>query len=229
MKPEWIVLKLGARRTQATLEAGRICYDLVRKNRLYRCLQLGFRNGVSSAYIAGALQDMGQGSLLAVERLNVAEPKPNIENVIEDLMLSDFVEVQFEPRCFNWHLMKLLENGQAETFDFCYIDGQRTWDTDGFAYCLASRLLRPGGWLVINNLIWTFQEAGSAEWARALPEDDRNTAQVGRVYELLMRRDPFFACSTKVDGRIAIAQKTERVWTREKPLSVAASAEATGR
>ena len=113
----------------------------------------------------------GEAPFWRLNESKVGEPKPNIADVIDELELSDFVKVQFEERCFNWHLMKLLESGHLETFDFCYIDGQRTWETDGFAYCLASRLLKPGGWLVINHLSWKFQDAGNVNWVQAMPEE----------------------------------------------------------
>ena len=50
-------------------------------------------------------------------------------------------------------LMRAIEAGHK--YDFCFIDGAHTWDTDGFAFCLVDRMLRPGGWIIFDDLNWT--------------------------------------------------------------------------
>jgi predicted O-methyltransferase YrrM len=218
MRPELVAIRLGANHIKGAYDQGKICYELITEHRLSRCLQIGFRKGVSSALIAAALEDIGGGSLLAVERQQFSSSEPDIHEVLNQLGLSSFVDVRFEPRCFNWHMMKLLESGAHETFDFCYIDGQRTWEIDGFAYCLVSRLIRKGGWLVINHLDWTFESSLDSPWAKAMPTEELLTAQVGKVFEFLMQKDAFWRCSLLLEGKLGVGQKTDSIWSARKDV-----------
>ena len=88
------------------------------------------------------------------------------------------MQPHFEKRSYNWRLMKFLEAGMYEFFDFCYVDGTHNWYADGFAYCLVSRLLKPGGWVVFDDLYWSFQKNSihlNEEWAKTVPIPKRKT------------------------------------------------------
>jgi hypothetical protein len=37
-------------------------------------------------------------------------------------------------------------------YDFCFLDGSKNWTIDGLAVLLIERLLRTGGWLLLNDL-----------------------------------------------------------------------------
>ena len=43
-------------------------------------------------------------------------------------------------------------------FDFVYLDGAKNWTVDGLAVVLAEKLLRPGGWLLMDDLDWTYAQ-----------------------------------------------------------------------
>ena len=63
---------------------------------------------------------------------------------------------------YTWFLKKQVEArsdaaGNCEPlYDFCYLDGSKDWTTDGLAVVLIEKLLRPGGWLLMDDLDWTF-------------------------------------------------------------------------
>ena len=48
------------------------------------------------------------------------------------------------------------EGNGAPRFDLVYLDGAKNWTIDGLAVVLAERLLRPGGWLLMDDLHWTY-------------------------------------------------------------------------
>jgi predicted O-methyltransferase YrrM len=175
-------------------EQGQRLFDFILSHKLVNCLELGFYHGVSSAYIAGALHEMGDGQLVTIDTVRAKQLKPNIEELIRGLGLEDFVTYYFEPSSYTWRLMKFLQDPDFEKFDFCYIDGGHTWDTTGFAYFLVSRLLKPGGWILFDDLNWTHQNPAVRNTPRvkAMAEDERSAAQVRLVYELLVKRDPQF-------------------------------------
>jgi SAM-dependent methyltransferase len=127
------------------------------------CLELGFGHGASSCYIAAALDELGRGKLTAVDLLSGLEwQNPSIEELLEWTGLSHRVEIHREKTGYTWFLKKQIEkqtfNNQCiPIFDFCFIDGAKHWTTDAAAFFLVDKLLKPGGWLVFDDLRWNFQ------------------------------------------------------------------------
>src|SRR5215469_13329572 len=165
-----------------TLEQGREISDFIRKNELRNCLELGFAHGVSTAYIAHAVKSLGNGRVVTIDREEARQRDPNISVVLSRAGVpDDVVEVYFEPKSYNWRLMRFLEEGRAGTFDFVYVDGAHTWEVDGLANYLALILLRPGGWILFDDLNWSFDKAKppvNKPWVQALPKEEKATAQV---------------------------------------------------
>lgn len=55
------------------------------------------------------------------------------------------------------------------------------------------KLLTPGGWLLFDDLDWTYASSPTLAWAPSnlgLPDDEYRTAQVGEVFDLLVRQHP---------------------------------------
>jgi predicted O-methyltransferase YrrM len=188
-------------------------YDFITANRLQIGLELGFFHGVSSAYLAGAIQDVGSGRLTTIDLERARNLTPNVEAILAMTGLSQFVHIFYEPRCFTWRLMKLLQEGLQESYDFCYIDGGHTWHDTGFGFCLVERLLRPGGWVIFDDLHYTFRSSPSrdAPWVRSMTEEEQTVPQVRRVFELLVETSPFFECFRRL-GRFGFARKRRSIW-----------------
>ena len=108
--------------------------------------------------------------------------------------------------------MKLIEKYPEPIFDFCYIDGAHDWYNDGFAFFLVDKLLVPGGWILFDDINWTFGKSPSmknSEKVKNMPSDERDTAQVGKIYELLVKTHPQYH-NFMVRGDWAYAQKKRR-------------------
>ncbi len=219
MLPEEIFFKLG-KLPYMRLEHGRIFHDFITTNRLQNGLELGFFHGVSTAYLAGAIQDIGSGALTTIDLTAARDHTPNIHWVLETTGLSHIVQIFYEPRCYTWRLMKLLEEGRSESYDFCYIDGGHGWYDTGFAFCLVERLLKPGGWVVFDDLHYTYNTSSSREktWVTCLPEEERIVPQVKRVFELLVETSPHFGSFRRL-GRFGFARKLHSVWSLKKRAS----------
>jgi predicted O-methyltransferase YrrM len=163
---------------------------LIVEHRLHRVLELGFHHGVSTCYIAAALDELGGGSLTTVDLEHARHLAPNVETLLGGLGLLHLVSVHYEPASYLWRLMKMLEAEPQPRFDLCYIDGAHSWATDGLAFFLVDRILAPGGWIVFDDLDWTFATSPGlkrTEMVRAMPREERETPQVRRVYELLAK------------------------------------------
>ena len=59
----------------------------------------------------------------------------------------------------------MLESADPPEFDFVFLDAGHTWDVTGFAFFLVDRLLRPGGWLLFDDLNWSVTKSRSVSAA----------------------------------------------------------------
>jgi predicted O-methyltransferase YrrM len=181
------------------------------ENRLRDCLELGFFHGVSSAYIAEILKEHGSGHLVTIDLESAREREPNIEQILDSLGLQDLVTIHYEPHSYTWRLMKLIEAHPAPIFDFCYIDGGHTWDPTGFGFFLVEKLLRPNGWILLDDLNWTIGNSStfrSGTSRRRYTPEELVTPQVRKVWELLVKRHPAFT-AFREEGEWGFAQKRE--------------------
>ena len=175
--------------TRQALSLGR----LIEREGLSSLLELGTYHGKSTAYMAAVLEMIGRGSLVTIDRLDAKTREPNVYQVLKTLKLSHRVQVYLEPRSLTWRLMRLIEEHESPSFDFCYFDGGHSWDVTGYAFFLVDRLLKPGGWVIFDDLDWTYErmiKPGEPipEFLSRLPEEERSTAQVGKVWDLLVCR-----------------------------------------
>ncbi len=111
--------------------------------------------------------------------------------------------------------MKLLENDVTPRFDLCFIDGAHSWFVDGFAFFLVDRLLVKGGWIVFDDLNWTYSTSPSLQNTKRvknMPKDERTIAQVKQVYELLVKTHPNYG-EFAVKDNWAYARKREVIPT----------------
>jgi predicted O-methyltransferase YrrM len=181
-----------------TVDQARRMTKLIKKSHATRVLELGFAHGVSTCYIAAALDEMGGGDLTSIDLIGSEQREPRAEDLLEKCGLGARVELIREPRSFTWRMMKWLEEGRSECFDLVYLDGGHSWDVTGFAFFLVDRLLAPGGWLVFDDIDWTFEASPffTAERLAQMPEDFRTTPQVRKVFELLVVPHPGYERGT---------------------------------
>jgi predicted O-methyltransferase YrrM len=188
---------------------GHLLYRFVRAAGVRSVLELGTGYGGSTAWLAAGVV-AGGGRVTTIDRAGRPEPG----ELLARLGLAGAVDVVHARRSYTWELMRLVEARTAggtcrPLFDLCFVDGEHTWDADGFAFFLVDKLLAPGGWLVFDDLEWTFATSPTlreSELTRSLPEDERTTPQVGRVFALLVRQHPGY-------GEFRV--RNERGWARK--------------
>jgi predicted O-methyltransferase YrrM len=191
-------------------ERGRMLYDFLVKHRLSRCLELGFAHGVGTVWIGGAVQALGGGKVIAVDVENALKRTPSAKDLTAKAGLQDIVELNYDPISYTWHLKRKLDEYRAEPFDFIFIDGAHTWDTDGLAFFLADMVLRPGGWLLFDDLDWSYASSPTllnTEFVRSMTPEARKDRQVRAVWERLVLQHPGFGNFLE-DGGWGWAQKT---------------------
>jgi predicted O-methyltransferase YrrM len=186
------------------LEVARVMTNFIHTNNISTILELGFYHGVSTCYMAGALAEVGEGSIVTIDLHSAKQRQPNIEQLLEKCGYLDLVTFYYEPVSYNWRLMKLIEENKLK-FDLCYLDGGHDWYNTGYAFFLVDKLLQPGGWIIFDDLDWTMENV-DAKWALRKPLEERNTPQVRKVWELLVKTHPNYI-NFREEGRWGYAQK----------------------
>ena len=133
--------------------------------------------GLAPPYMAAAVGPEGRVTTLDTEAV---EPNPRPEQLLTEANLTDRCEVVRIPHSsYTWWLKQQTEmpSDEAENcepaFDFIYLDGAHTWTIDGLAALLAERLLRPGGWLLLDDVRFIFDRDGGPYGPGMSPEDHR--------------------------------------------------------
>ncbi len=200
---------------------GRRVYDHIRGSRPEQALELGTAHGVSAAYIAAALEANGHGHLTTVDHAG-ADYHPAPEDILDRAGLGHRVTIIREHSSYNWFLKQQIERGSdsagncSPRYDFCYLDGSKNWNIDGLAVVLIEKLLRPNGWLLMDDLEWTYQDN---PWIEPhddgrplgpMSESERNEPHLLAVFELIVKQYPSFTRLIREDEWYGWAQKGTR-------------------
>jgi predicted O-methyltransferase YrrM len=154
-------------------------------------LEIGFFQGKSTAYLAAILNERGTGHVTTIDNTSARRHDPGIEMNLEALGLSHLVTPIFSERSHTWELGKMVSRSVRPQFDLCYFDGGHTWDITGFGFTLVDLLLKPGGWIIFDDLDWTIEKSPSAiannySNYRSYSADERATPGVRMVFENLV-------------------------------------------
>jgi predicted O-methyltransferase YrrM len=202
-------------------ELGRRVYDHVRREQPRDVLELGTAHGVSAAYIAAALEANGDPAarLTTVDHAGAAFTDPTPAETLERAGVSDRVTIVHEHSSYNWWLAQEVRArsdtaGNVEpVYDFVYLDGAKNLNVDGLAVVLIEKLLRPGGWLLMDDLEWTYRAnpwivpSGDGHPLGPPSEAELAGAPLSLVFDLLVAANPAFTQLVREDAWYGWAQK----------------------
>lgn len=197
-------------------------YQFIIKEKPQNCLELGFAHGASSCYVAAALDEVGSGHLTSVDLISALEwlKPPAIEDLLARTGLENTVSVKREHTSYTWFLKKEIErhtknNNCQPVYDFCFIDGAKNWTIDGITFFLVDKLLKPGGWIVFDDLQWTYasklnegkKKSGGVSMLE-MGSDELSQPHIELIFQLLVMQHPSYANFKVKDNWWAWAQKT---------------------
>jgi predicted O-methyltransferase YrrM len=185
---------------------GRRIYDHIRETRPDQILELGTAHGVSAVYMAAALEANGKGSVTTVDFEGADYRDPTPEELVERAGLAHRVEIVRRYSSYTWFLKEKIEerseaDGRCEPlYDFCFLDGCKNWTIDGLAVLLVEKLLLPGGWLLMDDLAWSYGDQGSQGGRescdgitnRSLSTEELAEPHLKAVFELIVKQHPSF-------------------------------------
>ena len=221
----------------------RYLYDLILENKLTNILELGIAHGTATCYMAAALEELGGGSITAVDLLEVKDSyRPSAEEQLAQTGLSQFANVVRTHTGYTWFLHdEIAKNTKDDicqaTYDLCIIDGPKNWTIDGAAFFFADKLLKKDGWMIFDDYFWTYAEVDGLREAtdgithRSLSPDEKKTPHIREVFELLVKQHPSYGnlmvmpeSSWAMAQKTATSDKTYTVVNRESTRSVVAKA-----
>ncbi len=199
-----------------TAKQGEIVYSLVKNSNIANVLELGFAHGVSTQYMAAAFDEKGYGQITSIDREEAKERKPSIFELLKTSKLDKYINLVFANETYNWELLKLIgantKDGVCQpVYDFCFIDGSHNFQIDCAAFFLADKLLKPGSYLLLDDLFWSYDSSASlkdTDFVKRMSEDERVTPHMKKLFDFVIAQHPDYT-DFRVEGTWA--------WARKKP------------
>lgn len=174
--------KLPQAQMQIGPDQGQFLQMLVQLIRAKKTLEVGVFTGYSSLWVALGLPDNGR-----VVACDVSEEYTSIaRRYWKEAGVDHKIDLQLRPALET--LDELLVKGNADTFDFAFIDADKS-NYENY-YERALRLVRRGGLIAIDNTIWSGRVANPEE-------TDTDTVAIRKLNEKLHR-----------DERVALSMLT---------------------
>ncbi len=138
---------------QISPEQGQFMSLLVQLMGAKKALEIGVFTGYSSLVVALALPP--EGKMVACD---VSEEYTSIaRHYWEQAGVADKIDLRIAPAIAT--LDQLIAAGEADSFDFAFIDADKSSYDDYYERAL--KLIRPGGLIAIDNVLWSGQVADS--------------------------------------------------------------------
>jgi len=153
----------------------RICKDILASGINYPVIaEIGVGLGATTLAMAEILDNRGE--------IHIYDFQDVVEQLEHDLGARGYKNIIIHGSTkkhwdsYNWNLAKKILNGAKSVYDYIYLDGAHTLFTDGLCFFLCDRLLKPGGYLEIDDYDWTFAQSG---WMKSVRHDFMTEEQIG--------------------------------------------------
>jgi predicted O-methyltransferase YrrM len=171
--------KLPTGGMQISPEQGQLMRLLIELTGARRALEVGVFTGYSSTSVALALP--ADGTLVACD---ISEEWTNVaRRYWQEAGVASKIELHVQPALRT--LDALIAAGQAASFDFAFIDADKTAYDSYYERCLT--LLRPGGLLAVDNSLWSGAVADAT--------DQRDNTRAIRALNQKIAGDPRVSAS----------------------------------
>lgn len=176
---------------QISPEQGQFMSLLVKLTGARRAIEIGVFTGYSALTVTLALPV--DGTLLACD---ISDEFTQIGRPFwRDAGVAHKIDLHLRPALET--LDHRLANGEAGAYDFAFIDADKTGYDGYYERCL--RLLRPGGLVAIDNVLW------SGKVAR--PAEDADTAALQALNDKLLGDGRIDLCMLPVGDGLTLARK----------------------
>jgi predicted O-methyltransferase YrrM len=183
---------LAMARMQIAPEQGQFLGLLARLVGARQAIEVGVFTGYSSLCVAQALPE--DGRLVACD---VSEEWTAMaRRYWAEAGVADRVDLRLAPASDT--LQQLLDEGEANRFDFAFIDAHKPEYQDYYERCLS--LLRPGGLVAVDNVLWSGRVIDPAQ-------QDEDTVAIRAFNERLASDDRVHLCVVPIGDGLTLARK----------------------
>lgn len=193
-KVEKETMKRADRNMQISRDQGKLMNMLIKLMGAKRAIEVGCFTGYSAISVASALPKDGLLISLDID--------PEVAKIAQGFFVEAGVHdrVQLRVGSASQSFPKLMEEFGAESFDFAFIDADKEGYPDYYEACL--RLIRPGGLIVIDNVIW-----GGA--VIDYTDQSQSTQAIRRINEIVERDERVERVMLHIsDGLLLCRKKT---------------------
>ena len=177
---------------QIAPEQGAFLSMLVRMTEAHQVLEIGVFTGYSSTALALALPDEGRLTACDVSEVYTALARQGWQ----EAGVEDKVELYVAPASDT--LDALIGEGRTGTYDLAFIDADKVSYSTYYEHTL--RLLRPGGVVVLDNMLRSGRVIDPAE-------DDEGTRAIMALNEAIFRDDRVDVCMIPIADGVTLARK----------------------
>lgn len=154
--------------------------------------ELGVGIGATSLMLARCMNNAG--------KLHLFDFNDKLTQLAADFALLGFTNIEYFGNSakhwdsYNWTLGKFLLAGQRAVYDYIYLDGAHTFAVDALAITLCDRLLKPGGFLEVDDYYWKFSQSQWMKQTRHdfMTDEQIDTAQLAMVVDLFLNGNPAY-------------------------------------
>jgi predicted O-methyltransferase YrrM len=160
--------------------------------------EVGIGVGATTAEIVKAMR--GKGTL------HIFDFEDKIASLLKDFAAADYAaglaivghgNSHRTRDSYAWNLAILLKSGGLK-LDLAFLDGAHSFECDAPACCILKEMINPGGYLIFDDLYWTFASSPTMNpdvmprTRNRYSDEQLAMAHVGLVVDLFMRTDPRF-------------------------------------
>ncbi|RXK13602.1 hypothetical protein CP965_07335 [Halarcobacter mediterraneus] len=200
-------------------ENANFLYNFIIENKINNILELGIAHGTATCYMAAALEELGEGTITAVD-LTGTSFTPSAEEQITKYNFDKYVDIVRMKTGYNWFLHdKIKSNSQnnicKEEYDLCIIDGAKNWTIDSSAFYLVDKLLKEDGYIIFDDYTWTYEIANKTQISTdrinhdSLSVPELKTPHIKEIFDLCVMQHPNYS-DFKIfyNNQWAMAKKT---------------------
>lgn len=184
--------KMSTGGMQISPEQGQLMSLLVQLIQAKKTLDIGVFTGYSALVVALALPADGKvvGCDINSEWTKIAR------KYWEEAGVSHKIDLQLQPAADT--LKQLIKNGESGTFDFAFIDADK--ENYSLYYDLSLELLRPGGLMAVDNVLW-----GGAVADQYI--NDPNTVAIRQLNEKILQDTRVFMSLVPIGDGLTLVRK----------------------